>query len=111
MSNLRLALRSLWRAPGLTAAAVLVLAIGVAGGARTAVLTDGFWRREFGGDPSAVGRTLELDGRTYTIGGIMPADFHFPLLRQADVLLSMALDPADLKYRDRIWLTVIGRLK
>ena len=83
----------------------------VAGGARTAVLTDGFWRREFGGDPSAVGRSLELDGRTYTIGGIMPADFHFPLLRQADVLLSMALDPADLKYRDRIWLTVIGRLK
>ena len=82
----------------------------VAGGARTAVLTDGFWRREFGGDPSAVGHSLELDGRTYTVGGIMPADFHFPLLRQADVLLSMAFDGIELR-RDIIWLSIIGRLK
>src|SRR5207253_126183 len=52
----------------------------VAGGPRTAVLTDSFWRREFGGDRGVLGRTLVLDGSTYEIGGVMPADFHFPLL-------------------------------
>ncbi|HKC58509.1 MAG TPA: ABC transporter permease, partial [Myxococcales bacterium] len=83
----------------------------VAGGARTAVLTDAFWRREFGADPSALGRTLVLDGSSYTIAGVMPASFHFPLLRQADVLLPMAFEPSELQYRDRLWLAVVGRLK
>ncbi|HEY6912549.1 MAG TPA: ABC transporter permease, partial [Myxococcales bacterium] len=63
----------------------------IGGGSRTAVLTDGFWRRELGADPAALGRTLVLDGRTYTIGGVMPADFHFPLLRQAEVLIPLAM--------------------
>jgi len=41
----------------------------------------------------------------------MPADFHLPLLRQADVLLPMAFEPSELQYRDRMWLSVVGRLK
>jgi hypothetical protein len=40
------------------------------------VLTHGFWRRRFGGDPSAVGRTLVLDDRSYTVVGIMPPGLH-----------------------------------
>lgn len=40
-----------------------------------AVLGHGFWRRRFGGDPAAVGRTVTADGRTYTIVGILPPDF------------------------------------
>ena len=83
----------------------------VAGGPRTAVLTDGFWRREFGADPAAVGRTLVLDGRTYTIGGVMPADFHFPLLRQAEVLIPLALEGREKEFRGTNWLTAIARLK
>lgn len=51
----------------------------VAGGPRVAALTDGFWRRELGADRAALGRTLTLDGRTYTIVGVMAPDFHFPL--------------------------------
>ena len=81
------------------------------GGSRTAVLTDRFWRRELGGDPAALGRTLVLDGRSYTIGGVMPADFHFPLLRQADVLIPSAFDRRDLERRDIMWLAVVARLK
>jgi putative ABC transport system permease protein len=83
----------------------------LAGGPRTAVLTDGFWRREFGADPAAVGRTLVLDGRTYTIGGVMPADFHFPLLRQGEVLIPLALEGFLKDFRGTNWLTVVGRLK
>src|SRR6266851_871457 len=82
-----------------------------AGGPRTAVLTDGFWRREFGADPAAVGRTLILDGRSYTIGGVMPADFHFPLLRQAEVLIPFALEGFEKEFRGTNWVTAVARLK
>jgi predicted permease len=83
----------------------------VAGGPRTAVLSDGFWRREFGADPAALGRSLVLNGRTYTIGGVMSPELRLPLLRQADVLIPVAFDATDLQHRDRMWLTVIARLK
>src|SRR5712671_676610 len=83
----------------------------VAGGPRTAVLTDSFWRREFGGDRGVVGRTLLLDGRTYEIGGVMPADFHFPLLRQAEVLLPMAMEGREKEFRGMNWVAGVARLK
>ncbi len=83
----------------------------LAGGPRTAVLTDSFWRRELGADPAAVGRTLVLDGRTYTIGGVMPADFHFPLLRQSEVLISLALDGREKEFRGMNFMAPIARLK
>ena len=81
------------------------------GGPRTAVLTDSFWRREFGGDRGVVGRTLTLDGRTYQVGGVMPADFHFPLLRQAEVLLPMAMEGKEKEFRGMNWVTGVARLK
>jgi putative ABC transport system permease protein len=83
----------------------------LAGGARTAVLTDAFWRREFGADPAAVGRTLILDGNSYTIGGVMAQDFQFPLLRQAEVLTSAAFGTREREFRGNAWLTIVGRLK
>lgn len=41
------------------------------------VLSHGLWRRRFAGDASAVGRTLEIDGRAHTVVGVMPAHFRF----------------------------------
>jgi predicted permease len=46
--------------------------------ASTVVLSHGFWRERFGGDPAAIGRTLQLDGRSMTIVGVTPASFFFP---------------------------------
>jgi predicted permease len=43
----------------------------------TVVLTNGYWRRKFGGDPSLVGRTLIVDGRERQIIGVLPQKFHF----------------------------------
>jgi predicted permease len=83
----------------------------VAGTSRVAVLTDGFWRREMGGDPGALGRTLTLDGRTYTIVGVMPPDFRFPLLRQAEILVPLALEGREKEFRGINWVTVVARLK
>ena len=83
----------------------------LAGGPRTAVLTDSFWRREFGGERGVLGRTLVLDGQTYEIGGVMPAGFHFPLLRQAEVLIAMAMEGKEKDFRGTYWMTAVARLE
>jgi putative ABC transport system permease protein len=48
------------------------------GAAHVAVISDAFWRSRFGGDPAALGRTLELDRESYRIVGIMPPGFGYP---------------------------------
>lgn len=50
----------------------------VPGFIEAAVISDGFWRREFGADTHAVGKKVRLDGDLYTIVGIMPSDFRHP---------------------------------
>jgi predicted permease len=42
------------------------------------VLSDGFWRREFGADPNVLGKSLRLDGDLYRVIGVMPPGFHHP---------------------------------
>jgi putative ABC transport system permease protein len=42
------------------------------------VLSDGYWRRRFGADPSIVGKTLTLQGTPFQVIGVMPPDFVFP---------------------------------
>ena len=49
------------------------------GGPDVAIISDGFWRSHFAADPSAVGKTLVLDGKSATIVGILPTSFRFPL--------------------------------
>jgi predicted permease len=50
----------------------------VPGGPRVIVLSDGLWKRRFGGDPSIVGRDLVLNDEAATVVGVMPAGFSFP---------------------------------
>jgi putative ABC transport system permease protein len=42
------------------------------------VLSDGFWRRQYGADPNIIGKSLRLDGDLYQIFGVMPAGFRHP---------------------------------
>jgi putative ABC transport system permease protein len=42
------------------------------------VLSDGLWKRTFGGDPEVVGRTLDLNGTVRRVVGVMPPDFGYP---------------------------------
>ena len=48
-------------------------------GPNVVVLSDGSWRRRFGGDPQIVGRQLTIEEQPVTVIGVMPPDFHFPL--------------------------------
>jgi predicted permease len=52
-------------------------------GHHVAVLSDSFWRAHFNADPGVIGRTLNLTGRAYTVIGVMPAGFQFPVRAQS----------------------------
>ncbi len=59
---------------------------------RVAVITEGLWRREFGGNPSAVGREIRLDGANYTVIGVMPPEFSY-MYSKAEVFIPLRLKP------------------
>ncbi len=58
------------------------------GSAETVMLTYGYWTRQFGGDRSVIGRTINVDGKLRQIIGVLPQDFHFG---EADLALLLPL--------------------
>ena len=62
-------------------------------GERVVILSHAYWRRHFGGDPTAVGRDLEVSGRRYPIVGILPPDFRY--LSVVELFLSNRTDFAN----------------
>jgi putative ABC transport system permease protein len=50
------------------------------GAAPLAMISEGLWRRKFGSAADIVGKSVTLDGRGYTIVGVVPASFHFAML-------------------------------
>ncbi|MEJ2204702.1 MAG: ABC transporter permease [Gemmatimonadota bacterium] len=61
----------------------------------TVLLTDGFWRRALGGEPSLSGTTLTLDGEIYTVIGILPPEFEAPFMPNADVWVPLRQSRTD----------------
>jgi predicted permease len=82
------------------------------------LISDGLWRRAFGGDPQILGKNLRLDNDLYRVIGVMPPNFHDPLrtTRQRKTELWAAsgfgAPPAPNPMRNLRFLTeAIGRLK
>ena len=76
---------------------------------QVALLGHALWTGRFGGDPAIVGRGIVLDGKAYTVVGVLPAGFHFPPLRYSgDPQVFVPLDPQ--VDRTAWYLHVIGRL-
>ena len=76
------------------------------------ILGHPLWQRRFGGDPNVINKTIQLDGRTLTVVGVMSADFHFPD-RDTEVWTPLAFTPDLLQEDNRgsHFLNVIARLK
>jgi putative ABC transport system permease protein len=60
-------------------------------GPNLAVISNSLWHSRFGGDPSVIGRTLNLGGDAYTVIGVLGADFHND--PPSDILMPLKPDP------------------
>ncbi|HEX5708964.1 MAG TPA: ABC transporter permease [Pyrinomonadaceae bacterium] len=92
-----------------------------------AVISHGLWQRRFGGDASVVGREISVNGHSFTIVGVLPAEFrsleqgrtddlYVPMMMQAVARpprggYSGEMNPDLLQVRGNRWLWLIGRLK
>jgi putative ABC transport system permease protein len=81
----------------------------VAGRDRVAVLSYSFWQAHFGGQSSAIGKTIELNDRPYLVIGVMPRWFNFP--SDTQIWTSLDMSPANLGPRGSHNWRVIARMK
>ncbi len=89
-------------------------------GNHVVILSDGMWRNLFHADPNILGKSVNLGGRPYTIIGVMPSGFQFPISsKPRDIWVNMARDaevdtpgdhPATIQ-RGAHFIRVTGRLK
>jgi putative ABC transport system permease protein len=80
-----------------------------AGGPDVVLLSHRLWMERYGGEKSAIGRDILLDGVKFRVIGVMPRAFVFP--RRSDVWLPMAFSPADWARRETHLLHVFARLR
>jgi predicted permease len=79
------------------------------GADQVAVVSHGFWQQRFGGDAQLLGKTISLNGRVYTIVGIMPKDFDYPV--PVELWVPLVLTPAENSNRTQLSLSALARLK
>jgi putative ABC transport system permease protein len=85
---------------------------------RVVVLSTGLWQRRFGGDQNVIGQKLSLNNESFSVIGVMPAEFQYPDEAQLWVLSRLAVPEAPgaananlLTNRLAHYLFVLGRLK
>lgn len=79
---------------------------------RVVVLTYETWQREFNSDPNIIGREILLSLRPYTVIGVMPAGFHYPIGIRCEYFNPLQpLVPDSVKNRGSHFLRYVGRLK
>ncbi|HEX5412699.1 MAG TPA: ABC transporter permease [Terriglobia bacterium] len=92
---------------------------GALGGTNAVMLSYGLWQRRFNGDPHVLEKVIELNGRQYTVVGVLPAGFQFPIDSDSvDLWTTMAPDLTPLaggksmaSQRGAHYLQVIARLR
>jgi putative ABC transport system permease protein len=89
-------------------------------GSDVAMISDQLWRSQFDADPAVIGRALRLNGRRFTVIGVMPPRFRFPLTGPSAQLWVTAAEDARIEsaddepmttQRSAHFLKVIGRLR
>jgi len=85
------------------------------------VISERLWQRRFNSDSALIGKSLLLNGRTYTVIGVMPAKFEFPIplfgvqgnqfAERVDIWKPIAFTPLELKERGSRSYNLIARLR
>ncbi len=79
---------------------------------RVLTVSDRFWRNQLGADSGVVGRTILVNGREFTVTGVLPADFEF-ISPDIDLWAPEAWDPANrtkVFFRRAHWARAVARL-
>jgi predicted permease len=79
------------------------------GAGQVAVVSYGFWQRRFAGDAGLLGKTIQMNGKKYTVVGIMPRGFDYPV--PMELWVPLGLNPAEKTDRAKLSLESLGRLK
>jgi len=84
-------------------------------GPKVVILSNGLWRRRFGGDRSVVGQQIRLDDESFTVIGVMPGTFENVLAPSAELWSPLQYNTANVTSPDtREWghhLRMVGRLR
>ncbi len=73
------------------------------------ILSYGLWERRYAADPNILNQTVKVDGKSFTVVGVMNKGFDFPM--PAELWMPMALTAKQRAERTSRWLWVLGRLK
>jgi putative ABC transport system permease protein len=82
---------------------------GEPGNQRVALISDSFWKTNFGGSPDALGKTLTLNDQPYLVVGVMPPKFKFPY-GKFQLWVPLALQPTDERQRPQRF-NAVARLR
>jgi putative ABC transport system permease protein len=82
-----------------------------AGGERVVILGHGVWKRRFGGEPSILDRAITLNGEPYTVIGVMPEGFRFPIISNAEAWTPLLQTVNSTCGRGCYTLRTVARLK
>lgn len=72
------------------------------------ILSQDLWQRRFGADPSIVGRSVQLDGESRVVTGVLAENFYFPI--EADAWIPLRLEADERENRGARRFEVLGRL-
>lgn len=76
------------------------------------VLSHQLWADQYHADPGVIGRTIEMNGKGYTVTGVMPSGFKDPVAGAVDAWVPMDLSQGrDPREAGNHYLTLIGRLR
>ncbi len=79
---------------------------------RVALISHGLWQSRFGGNHALLNQQITLDGLSYTVAGVMPNGFEFPIQSERVEIWTPLEQPEDLaQLRGAHYLDVVGRIK